>query len=223
MAYRENLRDEMGAIETKYALTQEQKDRAKKLVAKDRSAEIIVLFQNGIAPRKGADPTIHSIPKFYPRVNPVSVGQVTVQRSIAQPVGSKAPASVIEATPLVAQTVVLHDIQSTAMQNLDEKWGGILVKKIAGAVAKEAIGNVVANKTNNPALGAILKLAMHATDQADTRSWQLLPKDLQIARIQVSEGTHTVNLKPVGGVALPEKTVQVKRGQKVFVSFRYIP
>jgi hypothetical protein len=62
------------------------------------------------------------------------------------------------------------------------------------------------------------------SDQADVRSWNLLPRDLQIVRIPVEPGNHTVRLQPVGAAAAGrEKTVQVRKGQKVFVNFRYMP
>jgi hypothetical protein len=67
-------------------------------------------------------------------------------------------------------------------------------------------------------------MALYAADQADTRSWNLLPRDLEVARIPVSAGTYTVTLRTIGGPgALPPKTVQVKNGEKIFVNFRYMP
>src|SRR5687768_14171886 len=61
----------------------------------------------------------------------------------------------------------------------------IVAKKIAGAVVKEVVAHQIAKQTKNELLGGLAKLAMYAADQPDLRSWNLLPKDLQIARIIV--------------------------------------
>jgi len=64
---------------------------------------------------------------------------------------------------------------------------------------------------------------MYVSDQADVRSWNLLPKDLQILRIGVDPGTYQVRALPVGAPPIPEKMIQVGPGKKVFVDFRYTP
>ncbi len=206
-------RDELQKIEKKYKLSEEDKAAAKRRVSGKISSEIIVIFQNGISPRKGPEPGFHSIPRFYPRPNPVSEAEVSVQ-------GEGALAKTKES----AKTEMLMDIETVAIQNLQEKWGGLLAKKLAGVVAKEVVGNAIDRQTGNSGLGSLVKLALYVSDQADTRSWNLLPKDLQLARFVVPAGTYTVELKPIGGVGpLPAKTVQVQPGQKIFVNFRYMP
>lgn len=210
MAWKLKDRDDMDQWREKYALTDEDIEAAKNRVTQKGSSEIVVLFENGISPVKRPDPAFYSVPKFFPRANPVDAGDVTVTGETGD----------LRKT----RTEMMMDIESVAIENLDEKWGGILAKKIAGVVAKEAIGGVIDSKTNNSGLGTLVKLALYASDQADTRSWNLLPKDLQLARISVSPGTYTVKLDPVGSSKdLPVKTVQVKPGQKVFVDFRYMP
>jgi hypothetical protein len=213
MAWKQKERDDMEKWREKYKLTDAQVAEAKKRVSKERPAEIVVLFENGISPRKGPHPSMYSVPKFYPRFNPVSAGEAIVTSAAD---GAK--------TTFKEKTERLMDIEAVAIENLDEKWGGILAKKIAGMVAKEAIGGAVDSRTGNSGLGALIKLALYASDQADTRSWQLLPKDLQIARIPVPPGTYTVQVQPLGAPMLPAKTIQVpKAGEKVFVDFRFMP
>jgi hypothetical protein len=210
IAWKRKDREDLEKWRTKYKLTDADIEEAKKRVSSARPAEIIVLFENGISPKKVPHPNFYSVPKFVPRLNPVTSAEVTVS----------GPAGAI----VRGKTQMLMDIESVAIQNLDEKWGGLLAKKLAGIVAKESIGNVVDSKTGNQGIGALVKLALYISDQADTRSWNLLPKDLQIARILVSAGTHTVQVQPVGAAGpLPGKTVQAKAGEKVFVDFRYMP
>lgn len=211
MAWRMKSRDDMEKWEKKYSLSEADKKAARERVDSNRPGEIIVLFQNGISPRKIPDPGFYSIPKFTPRFNPVSVGEVSISGDISGEV-------------LSARTDRLMDIEAVAIENLSEKWGGILAKKLAGVVAKEVVGNAIDRQTGNSGIGQLVKFALYVSDQADTRSWNLLPKELQIARFPVKGGTYTVKVQPVGvaGV-LPQKTVQVRPGEKVFVNFRFMP
>jgi hypothetical protein len=167
--------------------------------------EIIVLYENGISPIKRPNPHFRSLPKFYPRPNPVPFAQVYVN------------------SQLEGNTAVLHDIEATAIENLDEKYGGMIAKKIGGVVAKEAVAYGIEKETKSPLLGALARIGMYASDQADVRSWNLLPRDLQLLRIPAAPGTYTVSVDPAGVPPLPPKTIQVGPGQKVFVDFRYTP
>lgn len=210
MANKLKNREDMTSLEKKYELTSEDLAEAKKRVSPTRPAEIVVIFQNGISPKKIPEPQFPSVPKFVPRFNPVSGGEVVVSGEAGEIARAK--------------TNPLMNIEEVAIENLKEKWGGILAKKIAGVVVKSAIGSVIDSKTGNSGLGSLVALALYASDQADTRSWNLLPRDLQIARLSVEPGTYSVGLQPIGAsAALPAKTVQVKAGEKIFVNFRYMP
>lgn len=210
MAYKLRMTDVMERLEKKYALTDAQKKAARELVGTPRPSEIIVIYENGISPVKRPDPGFHSVPKFYPRTNPVSQAEVTVAGLEGGGVQTK-------------KSTILHDIEATAIQNLEEKWGGIVAKKVGGIVAKEVAGNAIGRATKNDGLGALVKLVMYASDQADLRSWNLLPRDLQMVRFTVKPGNYTVRTHPVGASPLPEKVVSVGAGKKVFVNFRYTP
>lgn len=209
LAWKMKNREDMEKWEKQYSLSAEVKAAAKERVSTRRPAEVIVLYQNGISPRKAPDPGFHSVPIFIPRVNPVFTAEVTVSSDTTN-------------ESLQAKTEILMNIESVAIENLREKWAGIVAKKAAGLIAKSMIGSAIDKKTNS-GLGSLLALALYATDGADTRSWNLLPHDLQVSRFSVKGGTYTVRAHPMGSALLPEKTVQVKPGEKVFVTFRYMP
>ena len=97
-------------------------------------------------------------------------------------------------------------------------------KRVAGRVAKAVVADQVRRQTNNELLGFLTEVALVVSDQADTRSWSLLPRDLQVLRIPVEPGEHEVALRPVGAAAAPTlRKVRVEAGKKAFVSFRYFP
>jgi uncharacterized protein len=212
MAYALKMRDDQEKWDEEFHLTQADHDSAKQLLPKrnhkDNRSEIIVLYENGISPVKRPNPQFTQVPRFFPRSNPVSGAKIEVSGS---------------GQSLEGSTFVLHDIESTAIFNLEEKYGALVAKKLAGIVAKEVVGNQVEKATDSKFLGFLTKLALYASDQADVRSWNLLPKDLQVARFTVNPGTYQVKAIPIGVGALQEKTVQVASGKKIFVCFRFIP
>lgn len=201
----EGMRDQMEKWDEEFSLKEEDHRKALQSLPRSGNGEIIVLYENGISPVKKPNPHFYQVPKFFPRYNPVSYAKVEINGEVQGP------------------TQRLHDIEWTAIHNLEEKYGAIVAKKIAGIVAKEAVGYGIEKATDSPLLGLLAKLFFYVTDQADCRSWNLLPKDLQIARFPVKPGTYQVRVIPIGGPSSSEKTIQVTAGKKVFVNFRYMP
>jgi hypothetical protein len=205
--------DDMQKWDEQFGLTAQDHAREK---ARTHKSEIIVLYENGISPIKRPNPSFNSVPKFYPRYNPVAYAEVSIR-----PGGQQGPFQV------AGTTAVLDNIQAMAIENLEEKYGAIVAKKIAGMVAKGAVGYGVAKATGSPLLGELAGLVLYKADTADTRSWNLLPQSLQLLRIEVEPGapgaSYDVLVRPVGSRALPIKTVQVPKDKKVFVDFRYMP
>ena len=207
MAAALGLDDHMERWDQQFQLSQEEKDRRINRVLSRRSGmgEIIVIYQNGISPLKWPDPQFPQLPRFVARSNPVREAEVDLNGS------------------LFGKTAILHDIEATAISNLEEKRMGLAAKRVAGRLVKGLVAQQVGKSANSQALGALTELVLVVSDQADTRSWNLLPKDLQILRIPVSAGEHLVKVRPVGGTELAEKTVKVEAGKKVFLSFRFMP
>ncbi|MDR3606713.1 MAG: hypothetical protein P4M08_04945 [Oligoflexia bacterium] len=202
----ENTQD-MERWDQEFGLSAEDHQREKARIGK---AEIVVLYENGISPVKRPNPSMNSVPKFYPRFNPVSFAEVDLR-------------SAQGAWQNAGTTAVLDSIQAMAIENLDEKYGGIVAKKVAGMVAKGAVGYGVARMTNSPVLGELAGWILYKADKADLRSWNLLPQTLQVLRIPVEPGTYDIQVRPGRYGALSPKTVQVAPGKKVFVDFRYMP
>ncbi len=205
MAWLMRSPDDMERWEKQFSLTEEDKARAKSLSPRAGKAEIVVMYQNGISPIKRPNPAWNSLPHFYPRRNPVLSASVYLNGN------------------LQAQTAVLHSIERTAIENLEENYGAMVAKKIGGVIVKEVVADQIGKQTDSPLLGALARVIFYVSDQPDLRSWNLLPRDLQLLRITVDPGLHTLRVVPDGSGESFEKTVQVKAGGKVFVPFRYIP
>jgi hypothetical protein len=54
------------------------------------------------------------------------------------------------------------------------------------------------------------------TEQADTRSWVTLPREIWIARVPVAPGTYSVSVRPFGGTPYDLGVVSVRQGSRVF-------
>lgn len=211
-AWRAGLREKLAEIDREFHLNSEDHRIAKRLASGQGQGEIVVLYENGISPIKRPHPNFYQIPIFYPRFNPVSQGRILLNG--------------LE----VGRTARLHSIEMAAIENLDEKYAGLIARKLAGIVVKETLGEQIAKKTDDPLMGLIAKLVMYVSDQADLRSWNLLPRDLQLARFAVSPGRYEVALLPEGASGshvpwanLRTQWVDVHAGKKVFVNFRYVP
>ncbi len=205
LAYAQHMSDETDRWNTECNLTDQDHAYAKMQLPKAGKAELLVIYENGISPIKRPNPSFRELPKFYPRFNPVLYANVLVDGQLVMP------------------TAQLLNIETTAIENLDEKWGGMLAKKLAGLVAKEIVGDEIGNVTHSALLGFAAKVALYASDEADVRSWNLLPKDIQVARFTIEPGTHHVQLQTVGGPWLPERTVTVAPGKKALLDFRFMP
>jgi hypothetical protein len=207
MAAALGMRDEMDRWKSVFQLSDEDAQRRTNspLGRKSGRGEIIVIFQNGISPVKRPDPAFPSLPDFVPRYNPVREAEVSLDGVV------------------VGRTVVLHDIEATAISNLGERKLAMAAKRVAGRVTKAIVADQIRRKTKNEALAFLTEVALIVSDQADTRSWSLLPRDLQISRISVDAGVHELRVEPIGGGAAETRSVQVDAGKKVFLSFRYLP
>jgi hypothetical protein len=211
-----SMPDEMEHWDEQYHLNPADHQKALEVGSRSKKSEIIILYENGISPVKKPNPQFRSLPRFYARSNPVHSAQVEF-KSLAE--SGEYPGEYLSA----GNTQILENIEATAIRNLDEKYAGMVAKKLAGIAVKETIASSIERQTNNRLLAFAARMLMYGSDQADLRSWNLLPHDLQILRLVVDPGTYQVKLTPIGSRALSEKVVQVSAGKKVFLNFRFMP
>ncbi len=170
--------------------------------------QIVLLLEQGKGPEKVTSRESRLLPAFSRRFYRSRSGELSVDG-----VGT-------------APTEVLFDIENTAIEQLEKKKAAMLAKKIGGVVVKELVAAQVAKSTDNKWLGFLTSVILHATDHADTRAWSTLPATLQIARLTVPAGEHTVHFNLVdrfGTRTEGRKTwdkVSVKPRQIVFLRFR---
>ncbi len=97
-------------------------------------------------------------------------------------------------------TVTLNDIEGVAIRYLKDRMGRMIAKAILQAGVKAGIAVGVGKATNSKELGVLTGLALFLMSEADTRSWLLLPAQLQIAKIYLKPGTYSGTIEYLDGL-----------------------
>ncbi len=101
-----------------------------------------------------------------------------------------------------ATTQTLTDLDYLATQTFNAKLPEIMARAVARRVIKKGAVYVAKDQLNASAPLASLAMdglgvAWEATESADTRCWGLLPREIQIARLELPVGEHRLHLEPV--------------------------
>lgn len=123
------------------------------------------------------------------------------------------------------------NVSAAVVSDFERERTRILARTIARAAAKLALvksaekGAGKKNEGLGKLVGAIANVSGAVLEQADTRSWTLLPGSIGVIRLRVATGTHPVVLELGGGTATDSQrldlgTVRVLGGRPVFVTAR---
>ena len=168
--------------------------------------EVVLIFEQGWGPKKRPRITDFRFPELVPSKTATQRARVTVNG-----VGS-----------FVSQKV--YDIQSVAIQTLNDDYNALVAKKFAGIVTKEVLADQVRQK--NETLGNLASIALNLSDQADLRQWSTLPETLQIAKARLRPGEYFINIQGLSRNGRPIEQgpqgikIKVQAGQKVFLNWR---
>ena len=111
-------------------------------------------------------------------------------------------------------TEIIEDIETLARQALDARQGEIYAMSLARIVSKQQA--VQAAQKESPFAGMVINLAGMISEIADTRSWNMLPSSIQVARIPIASGQQSMPI-PSRNANATTNVVTVKPGQKVVV------
>ncbi len=107
----------------------------------------------------------------------------------------------VNGVPLTT-TVPITDLHLLASQTHEANLPDLMARTVARRVIKK--GAVYAAKDHLQASAPLTSLAFdaagvawEATESADTRCWGLLPREIQIARLELPAGAHHLQLEPV--------------------------
>jgi len=184
--------------------------------------EVLVLLYQGMAPVKVSDyltlpigledGTKQYFRAAFPRFESRAGGLFPARLGLA----GQAPAVPFE---------VYSDLDAIARKDLEERVAKISFKAIARATAKFQAARAIQQKAKEA--GGLAELAAFlgtniyglVSEQADTRSWRVLPARVLLARLVLPPGRHklsvTVNYLQ-GPVELPLGEVEIRPGDKQF-------
>jgi uncharacterized protein len=126
----------------------------------------------------------------------------------------------------------LEDVSARLVRELEARRVAMLTRLVTRGIVKYAAARELEEKAEEKGgealgllTGLVANLAGAALEQADTRSWTLLPDQISMARVRLPEGEHEVKLEVLdafGGVreVVDLGTVAVRPGESVFLSRR---
>lgn len=155
---------------------------------------------------------------------------------IAWPVFRQEPgeAGVVRVVSEAAETAEVAELRTNlttaVLGDFDEERAGILTRTILRGVAKAMVTRGIERAPGEDAagwgklLGATFNLGTALLEQADTRSWQLLPDRIKMVRLRLPPGEHEIALELSGAAGERRRvelgSVSVKAGRVSFLSGR---
>jgi hypothetical protein len=128
------------------------------------------------------------------------------------------PAAAWTGVPAGAPAAVARgDLSLAAAGDFKRDRGRVLARLVTRAAVRAAVAREAGRKHRG--LDDVVRLVSNAAEQADTRSWHLLPGELHVARVRLPAGAHAL-AADVGGRRVALGTVRVVPGGVRFVSAR---
>ncbi|MBX7232719.1 MAG: hypothetical protein K1X29_11615 [Bdellovibrionales bacterium] len=168
--------------------------------------ELILIYQQGWAPRKYPHPSWPRIPKLYHTPSQTQFSRLIINNK-----------------PSVSSEVV-SSLEEVAIKTLDDAYAGLIAKRAAGIAAKAVVSEQIRNK--NKLLGDLAWIGMNLADRADLRQWVTLPQTFQLAKVWLPPGEYNVYAEGLNSSSLPtgERSevfkIHIKSGKKEFIHWR---
>ncbi len=184
--------------------------------------DTLVIIDNGFAP--------HRRELKFPIPTPQTVLFAAVP--LTQPV----PTDLDEVDVLDAdghalgRTSMMVDVEAMSVRDLRDRYPGILVRQFVRLAAKEAAAYAAKEAAKQDATASLIvsigtSVGNAITEQADLRTWYMLPRSIHVARVRTPPGSTSVTLRLLGpgGTTLRETQVPiVSNGKERLVVARYV-
>ena len=126
------------------------------------------------------------------------------------------PMWVMEGSDTIGVTEPLCDARALAVKALKEKVPAMVTRQIIRAVAK----GIAAKKSKDKfgSLGELSSLLYnYISENADLRSWNTLPAEVQVMRASLPAGKHSLSLEQEGTAMFHDIEINIKSGAKTIV------
>ncbi len=136
--------------------------------------------------------------KLPPTVAPIKVPDIAIPFSDVDAVGIRIDGHAI------GPSVSLANIEQLAVSTYKANRNSVIARAVARRVIKKATvaaaKNGMGKESGLAGIGLdIAGIAWEASESADTRCWGLLPRDIQVLRVETCAGDHQLQLSPLLG------------------------
>jgi hypothetical protein len=178
-----------------------------------QQGELIFLFHNGLAPVK-----IEKSATF-PIIGQGQIVRIALPEYLRRRPGFSSAR--LRINDHVIETTRVENIEELAIAELARNMPVIITRTVARAALKYQTSHEVGKQ--NGLAGLALNITGLLTERADTRSWQSLPADIQLARVPLKPGEYDldVELRDMSGQVvrrLNYPAVTLRAGKKTFLS-----
>ena len=196
---------------------------------KKEMAEIYLIHYNGLGPEKVEKRWVVPFPDGYI----VKIAYPKFKKKYYQIARSITTLkNLTSGVSYESSNILMEDIGSIAVTNLENRTGRIKAKAIARATTKYLATKVTsrkAKKEGGALAGLLVQVAGNvvsaATEQADTRHWRLLPAEIRVGKIAVPPGEYDgrINFLNASGATITSREIghfTVEEGEKRFITHR---
>lgn len=172
----------------------------------EKDGAVVLLFESGKSPKK-----------YSSKERKMTTGKGGTAVEVLLPVAyyekrnARIQSARLKVGGQTAETVVLNDVERTAIQHLNDRMGRAMAKALATAAVKAGIATGIGKATNSSDLGLLIGLGLFLTSEADTRSWLLLPRDFQVAKVYLRPGTYSATLEYLDGAKQVVRSESIDR------------
>ncbi len=168
--------------------------------------EVVLILQQGWAPKKYPHPEFPRIPKLFPIYSFTQAADLVVDDQIRE------------------RSQKITSVADVAIKTLDDAYSGLVAKRAAGLVTKAVVSDQLRQK--NELLGQLAWIGLNIADRADLRQWTTLPESFQVAKVSLKPGKYKIHAEGVSDSGQPsgERSdvieIEIKSGQTVFIPWR---
>ncbi|MDG6006397.1 MAG: hypothetical protein E3K29_11240 [Candidatus Brocadia sp.] len=175
----------------------------------EKAGELIVFFENGLAPQKKEIKVPLPTPYGFLAV---AFPVYTEKWSGIEPLSLFEPAN----KSVFSETEPLCYVQALAVKSLKEKIPGMVVRHLLRSAAKAAF-QIEARDTAGIAGMIFSSFYNVISEKADLRSWLTLPRDVQIMRNYLSAGIHHLRIEHKASGAFSDVDVSINQDGKTIL------
>lgn len=166
----------------------------------DDSGSLVVLYEEGFVPQRSEIKVAFATPSG---VIPLALPYYREHGNAPRPLR-------IDLDGRIMESETLCDVRLLAIKSLRERIGSLVVRQLLRAIAK-----VQTQKLAREKLGPLGEFAANIysliSENADLRSWTMLPDNMQLLRVSLPPGEHRLELAGADGASFTE-TVTIRRG-----------